>query len=329
VQLPDGRIATYSYDPFGRRIKKQVGTETTLYVYADEGLIGEYTEAGTATKTYGWRPNGIWGTNPLFMAEGSNYYFYHTDHLGTPQSMTDANGDIVWEAMYEAFGKATVDSDSIVTNNSRFAGQYFDVETGLHYNFNRYYDPGTGRYLSVDPLEHSSQNVNLYLYVWNSSVNNIDEKGLFGDGTRNGKKNIFMRETNKGHSDMEGWVYFDYTLEDHGFTNPYIATYRHFKDQSDVLPLLMFSISMCDGDKFKRYMHQGQDYYSHYKKGYHGTWNRKGWIGHLKDWDKPDKDLNAWNESAAWTSAMLRLWEKKCGCGYKAFKNYYSSRNRK
>lgn len=56
VQLPDGRTATYTYDPFGRRIKKQVGTDVTIYVYADEGLIGEYTQAGTAKKSYGWRP---------------------------------------------------------------------------------------------------------------------------------------------------------------------------------------------------------------------------------------------------------------------------------
>ena len=85
-------------------------------------------------KGYGWRPNGIWGTNPLFQIDSGSYYFYHNDHLGTPQSMTDAAGDIVWEATYEAFGKATVDPDSTIANNLRFPGQYWDEETGLHYN---------------------------------------------------------------------------------------------------------------------------------------------------------------------------------------------------
>jgi uncharacterized protein RhaS with RHS repeats len=77
---------------------------------------------------------GIWGTNPVFQQENGNYYFYHNDHLGTPQTLTDANGDIAWEATYEAFGKATVDSDSTITNNLRFPGQYWDEETGLHWN---------------------------------------------------------------------------------------------------------------------------------------------------------------------------------------------------
>ena len=179
VLLPDGRTASYTYDPFGRRIKKQVAAETTLYIYADEGLIGEYTQAGTASKTYGWRPNGIWGTNPVLMTEGANYYFYHNDHLGTPQTMTDSAGDIVWEATYEVFGKAVVDVDSTVVNNLRFPGQYWDEETGLHYNWHRYYDPGTGRYIKVDPIGFDAEDVNLFRYAENNPQVNIDPQGLW------------------------------------------------------------------------------------------------------------------------------------------------------
>lgn len=180
VQLPDGRTATYTYDPFGRRIKKQVGSETTLYVYADEGLIGEYTETGVTKKTYGWRPNGIWGTNPLFQAEGGSYYFYHNDHLGTPQSMTDMSGDIVWESTYEAFGKATVAPESTVVNNLRFPGQYWDEETNLHYNWNRYYDPGVGGYLHLDPIGFKGGSVNKYSYSHRNPIVISDNTGLIG-----------------------------------------------------------------------------------------------------------------------------------------------------
>jgi len=77
---------------------------------------------------------------------------YHNDHLGTPQKMTASNGAVVWSAKYSSFGKAQVDPESTVVNNLRFPGQYFDGESGLHYNWHRYYDPGTGRYLRVDPL---------------------------------------------------------------------------------------------------------------------------------------------------------------------------------
>ncbi len=187
VQLPDGRNVTYTYDPFGRRIKKQIGAETIIYVYADEGLIGEYSETGTTKKTYGWRPNGIWGTNPLFMTEGGSTYYYHNDHLGTPQTMTDQNGDIVWEATYEAFGKATVDPDSVITNNLRFPGQYFDEETGLHYNWNRYYDPASGRYVEKDPIGLFG-GINLFSYVknnpliWNDPAGLVKWKGTMAGG---------------------------------------------------------------------------------------------------------------------------------------------------
>jgi len=179
VQLPDGRTAAYTYDPFGRRIKKQVGTETTVYVYADEGLIGEYTETGTSKKTYGWHPDGVWGTNPIFQTEKSQYYFYHNDHLGTPQTLTDANGDFVWGATYEAFGKATVDSDSTIANNLRFPGQYFDEETGLSYNYIRNYDQTTGRYIKADPIGLEG-GINLFAYVQNNPNILIDPYGLSG-----------------------------------------------------------------------------------------------------------------------------------------------------
>jgi RHS repeat-associated protein len=90
------------------------------------------------------------------MKLGSQYYFYQNDHLGTPQKLISDSGAVVWSATYDAFGKATVDTGSSVTNNLRFPGQYYDQETGMHYNHHRYFDPSTGRYISVDPLHQIS-----------------------------------------------------------------------------------------------------------------------------------------------------------------------------
>lgn len=92
--------------------------------------------------------------------------------------MTDAAGDIVWEATYEVFGKAAVASESIVTNNLRFAGQYFDEETNLHYNWNRYYEPATGRYISKDPIGFDGGDYNLHKYVFNNPLMQFDNEGL-------------------------------------------------------------------------------------------------------------------------------------------------------
>ncbi|WP_232426511.1 RHS repeat domain-containing protein [Desulfuromonas soudanensis] len=161
-------------------MKKQVGSSVTLFVYADEGLVGEYEGAGMMRKLYGWKPDGLWGTDPLYMVEGGNYYFYHNDHLGTPQRLTSAaDGAVVWGAGYLAFGAVVVDPSSAVENNLRFPGQYADAETGLYYNFQRYYDPVRGRYTQVDPIGFAGGDVNLYGYVKNNSNNYLDPLGLF------------------------------------------------------------------------------------------------------------------------------------------------------
>jgi RHS repeat-associated protein len=84
---------------------------------------------------------------------------------------------VVWSARYTAYGQALVNPASTVENNLRFPGQYYDEETGLHYNWHRYYDPGTGRYLTPDPIGLVG-GINLYLYVAGNPVNAVDPTGL-------------------------------------------------------------------------------------------------------------------------------------------------------
>ena len=81
---------------------------------------------------------------------------------------------MVWEGRYDSFGNCEV-VNSGVTSNLRFAGQYFDQETGLHYNLQRYYDPQTGRYLRIDPF---GDGLNLYAYCFNNPNGWIDPLGL-------------------------------------------------------------------------------------------------------------------------------------------------------
>ena len=78
-------------------------------------------------------------------------YFFINDHLGTPKIVTDDAGTVVWKVDYPPFGDVDVTVNGI-ESNLRFAGQYYDGETGLHYNYHRYYDPATGRYLTPDPI---------------------------------------------------------------------------------------------------------------------------------------------------------------------------------
>ena len=101
------------------------------------------------------------------------------DHLGTPQKLTESNGNVVWSAGYKSFGEANIDEASTVVNNLRFPGQYYDQETGLHYNYYRYYDPGVGRYDREDPVGLVG-GVNLFAYVDNNPINLYDYLGFFG-----------------------------------------------------------------------------------------------------------------------------------------------------
>ncbi len=110
-------------------------------------------------------------------------YFIHTDHLGTPQFMTNASGTMVWKADYLPFGEVTLnenpDGDAIlVHNNLRFPGQYFDQETGLHQNWYREYAPKVGRYVEADPIGRFG-GANPYFYVSNNPIRLIDPSGLF------------------------------------------------------------------------------------------------------------------------------------------------------
>jgi RHS repeat-associated protein len=107
--------------------------------------------------------------------------FYQCDHLGTPQELTDHEGKVAWSAQYKAWGQAKEAISEAarkagIRNPIRFQGQYFDDETGLHYNRQRYYDPYTTRYLTRDPIGLIG-GTNLYRYAPNSTAW-VDPLGL-------------------------------------------------------------------------------------------------------------------------------------------------------
>jgi RHS repeat-associated protein len=107
-------------------------------------------------------------------------YFYHTDHLGTPQALTDKNQQVVWQSEQEPFGEVTA-TTHVVEQNLRFPGQYYDVETGLHYNYFRDYNSSIGRYVQSDPVGLIG-GLNTYLYSLNNPITLKDPYGLWTFG---------------------------------------------------------------------------------------------------------------------------------------------------
>ncbi|HVJ61996.1 MAG TPA: RHS repeat-associated core domain-containing protein, partial [Tahibacter sp.] len=174
-------VARYQYDPFGRRIRKETAAGVVWYQYNQQGLIAEYTAAGEPATIYGWRPGAPWGTAPLWSATragGSwNANFYHNDLLEAPQFMTGADGAVVWAGVSQAFGETRVSPSSSVSNPLRLPGQYFDAESGTHYNLFRDYEPQLGRYRQSDPIGQRG-GINTYAYVRGNPQARIDPWGL-------------------------------------------------------------------------------------------------------------------------------------------------------
>ncbi len=175
-------IATYTYNYQGQRTRKVTPTGTTVYHYDLNGsLISETDELGAPIRDIVYRDTvPIAQIDTGLTAESITYL--HTDHLGTPRRGTDENGVVVWAWESDAFGAAAanddVDGDGVSTVvNLRFAGQYYDGETGLHYNYNRYYDPSTGRYITSDPSGIDG-GINTFLYANANPLYWTDPLGL-------------------------------------------------------------------------------------------------------------------------------------------------------
>ena len=151
------------------------GGTTTHYVYGLGGLLsGEYDNAGVLIREYVWL-NGA----PLAQIDKSGgtetVTTLHTDHLATPRYGTNAAGSTVWTWDSGAFGKEAPTGTATV--NLRFPGQYFDAEITLHYNWNRFYNPATGRYISSDPIGLAG-GLSTFGYAGQSPVVYGDPEGL-------------------------------------------------------------------------------------------------------------------------------------------------------
>ncbi|MBN3733490.1 RHS repeat-associated core domain-containing protein [Burkholderia sp. Tr-20390] len=203
--------ARYFYDAFGRRIAKEVNGEQTVFGWDGDALAYECNgESGTH---YIYEPGtfvplvqyvaepveGIatpeWKSTDRYVPEDdplqkvperladAKLFYYHCDQIGTPQLLTDDNGDVVWEASYKAWGdarkviaRASKAAGVTPKNLLRFQGQQVDDETGLHYNWHRYYDASSGRFVSQDPIGLAG-GINVYQYASNP-VEWIDPLGL-------------------------------------------------------------------------------------------------------------------------------------------------------
>jgi RHS repeat-associated protein len=216
---------TYSYNGLGERVKKQSSAATTYFAYDEAGhLLGEYDAAADLIQETVWlgdipvavlKPNG---------GSGISVFYVHTDHLNTPRRITrPSDNAIVWRWGSDPFGATAAnedpDGDTVTfVYQLRFPGQYFDSETGLHYNYFRDYDAVTGRYVQSDPIGLEG-GINTYGYVRSNPVSFADPSGLldvFVGGAGDGRSQIvasYQRAFAKAHPTRKS-LYFEHDQSD-------------------------------------------------------------------------------------------------------------------
>jgi len=172
------------------RTIKRVVTNTPLdngtvyYLHDRSGnVIAELDSAGATAREYIWLPEaGYAGTDmPLAVVDGVNtaspqLYYVHTDHINRPIRMSTTAKVMVWQAEWNPWG-GPQSLTGALAQNLRFPGQWFQIETGLHYNWHRHYDPTIGRYTQPDPLGFVD-GPSVYAYAKGSPQRWFDPDGL-------------------------------------------------------------------------------------------------------------------------------------------------------
>ena len=170
----DGNKETwhYVYDALGRRITKAqtavsdrhaednacLKENRTEFLWDGSHLLQEQGSDGLYTYIYtdldSYEPLAQihnWMNKEGESQQQTNYF--HCDQIGIPREMTDSDGNLLWFGDYHGWGK--LKSETNITNAHqpfRLQNQYCDAETGLHYNFFRYYEPEVGRFVNQDPI---------------------------------------------------------------------------------------------------------------------------------------------------------------------------------
>jgi len=163
----------------GTRAARTNSVDTRYFAYDENHhLIGEYSPtAGAIQETI------YLGDMPVAIAAGGNTYFVHADYRNTPLQIDNAAGKAVWDWDPLAFGDNAENDNPLGLSEDfsyaqRFPGQYYDSESGLHYNLARFYQPATGRYSQSDPIGMDG-GINTYAYVGGNPLTRVDPRGLY------------------------------------------------------------------------------------------------------------------------------------------------------
>jgi RHS repeat-associated protein len=176
-------VMRYTLNGRGERVRKELGGKQAIgrdFIYDESGrLLAEYTDRNGGGKDYVWADDTLVAMYATDSQGTARLQYVYTDGLGTPRAMTGAGGKITlwtWPIRQNPFGeRAAIGMPDAL--NLRFPGQYYDDETGLHYNYFRDYEPGVGRYVQSDPIGLVG-GIGTYVYVGGDPLATADATGL-------------------------------------------------------------------------------------------------------------------------------------------------------
>lgn len=183
-RMSSAHAMAYNYNGRGERVSGPAG----LYTYDEGGhMLGEYTSTGGLGAQYIYMDGVVVG---LVYVNANVVYYVETDELGSPRQVilpgaTTANDTIAWSWDYFAANSAFGENAQNRVSASmylRFPGQHYDNETGLHYNYFRDYEPGTGRYTEPDKVLDTVPR-GLFPYTSSNPLTRYDSFGLFDIST--------------------------------------------------------------------------------------------------------------------------------------------------
>ena len=184
LKAVNGSSATYGYDGDGMKARQTTGGNAIYYVRSSvlKAVVIEANAAGVY-RAY------VYAANKLVAQQSydGQFYWIHTDHLGSGHKMTDSAGVVKYRSEYDSYGQAVLSwaaSGDVNINSKRFTGYERDMASGLDYANARMYNSGRGKFIQPDPLgsknakSRSPQSLNRYAYTGNDPVNFVDPGGL-------------------------------------------------------------------------------------------------------------------------------------------------------
>ena len=180
---PVSGSTTYAYNGVGQRVSKKVSGVTTQFVWDFQKVLQEADGSSGATEKQYLSTDQQYG-DLVSGYDGTNTRYYDFDALGSAEALLDNTGSAIDQYAYQAFGLMTQTLGTDIQPYTWVGKRSYqqDTETGLYLlgggKGGRYYDPGTARFMTKDPIEYHGGTPNLYEYCANDPVTNADPSGL-------------------------------------------------------------------------------------------------------------------------------------------------------